>query len=100
MVVTTSIIVRIRPHQYSRLKTKLEEMRREKQHLFPGTLARYVIEKQRRPEQIEILLIWRNTSMPDDATYKLWLGEFQQAMGDVLDWETARYETGRVIMHT
>ena len=75
-------------------------MRREKRHLFPGTLARYIIEKQRQPEHIEILFIWRNKAMPDETTYNRWLSEFQQALSDVLDWETAQYDTGRVIMHT
>jgi len=75
-------------------------MRREKRHLFPGTLARYIIEKQRQSEHIEILLIWRDTAMPDEATYNQWLSEFQQSLSDVLDWETAQYDTGRVMMHT
>ena len=75
-------------------------MRREKRHLFPGTLARYIIEKQRQPEYLEIMLVWRNTAMPDEAIYHQWLGEFQQALSDVLDWETAQFDSGRVIMHT
>jgi excisionase family DNA binding protein len=96
----TYILVRIRTHQYARLMTRLEEIRREKQHLFPGTIARYIIEKQRHPEHLEILLIWRNTVMPDEETYNQWLGEFKLALSDLLDWETAQYDTGRVIMHT
>lgn len=99
-VLATSILVRIRPQQHAKLVTRLEDMRREKQHLFPGTLARYMIEKQRQPEHIEILFIWRNTAMPDEATYNHWLSEFRQALSDVLDWKTAEYDTGRVIMHT
>ena len=99
-VLATSILVRIRSHQHTKLMTRLEEIRREKQHLFPGTLARYVIEKQQHPEHIEILLIWRNTAMPDEVTYNHWLSEFQQALSDVLDWGTAQYDTGRVIIHT
>ena len=99
-VTATSILVRIRPHQRTRLVSRLEEMRREKRHLFPGTLARYIIEKQRQSEHVEILLIWRDTVMPDEVTYNRWLNEFQQALNDVLDWETAQYDTGRVIMHT
>jgi hypothetical protein len=99
-VIATSILVRIRPHQHTRLISRLEEMRREKRHLFPGTLARYIIEKQQQSEHLEILLIWRDTAMPDEATYNQWLNEFQQALSDVLDWETAQYDIGRVIMHT
>ncbi len=99
-ILATSMLVRIRSHQHAKLMTRLEEMRREKQHLFPGTIARYMIEKQRQPEHIEILLIWRNTAMPDEVIFKHWLNEFQQALSDVLDWETAQFDTGRVIMHT
>jgi excisionase family DNA binding protein len=99
-LLATSMLVQIRTHQHAKLITRLEEVRREKQHLFPGTIARYMIEKQRQPEHIEILLIWRNTAMPDEATFNRWLNEFQEALGDVLDWETAQYDTGRVIMHT
>jgi excisionase family DNA binding protein len=99
-VLATSMLVRVRTHQHAKLMTRLEEMRREKQHLFPGTIARYMIQKQRQPEHIEILLIWRNTVMPDEATFNRWLNEFQKAFSDVLDWETAQYDTGKVIMHT
>ncbi len=68
-VIATSILVRIRSHQYAKLMTKLEEIRREKHHLFSGTLARYVIEKKQHLEHLEILLIWRDTAMPEEATY-------------------------------
>jgi len=99
-VLTTSIVVRIRPNQHTRLLARLEEVRRERQHLFPGTIARYVMEKRQHPEHIEILLIWRNTAMPDEATYSQWLEELRQALSDVLDWNTAQYESGTVLMHT
>ncbi len=99
-VLTTSILVRVRTNQYVRLLARLEEMRRDRQHLFPGTLARYFIEKKGHLEHIEILLIWRSTAMPDEATYNQWLDEFRQALNDVLDWDTAQYDTGKVLMHT
>lgn len=99
-VLTTSILVRVRTNQYARLLVRLEEMRRDRQHLFPGTLARYFIEKKGHPEHIEILLIWRSTAMPDEATYNQWLDEFRQTLSDVFDWDTAQYETGKILMHT
>ena len=99
-VFATSIHVRIRTHQRAKLMTRLEEMRREKRHLFPGTLARFIVEKQWKSEYIEILLLWRDSARPDEATYNHWLGEFQRELHDVLDWETAEYDMGRVLMHT
>lgn len=100
MVCATSILVRIRTHESDRLTTRFEEIRREKQHLFSGTIARYIIEKQRYPEYVEILLIWRKTMMPDEEIYNQWLDEFKQALNDVLDWDTAQYDSGTVIIHT
>src|SRR5258708_38430291 len=99
-LLATSILVRIRTNQYNRLLARLEEMRRERQHLFPGTIARYILERERHPEHIEILLIWRSTAVPDNAIYNQWLDEFRQALSDVLDWDTAQYDTGKVIIHT
>lgn len=99
-VLTTSIVVRIRTNQHAKLLARLEEVRRDRQHLFPGTIARYVMEKRQHPEHIEILLIWRGTAMPDEATYNQWLEEFRQALSDVLEWDTAQYNNGRILMHT
>src|SRR5258706_7696188 len=95
-LLVTSIVVRIRTNQRARLLTRLEEMRRERQFLFPGTIARYVMEKRRHPEHIEILLIWRDAAMPEEATYNQWLEEFRQALSDVLEWDTAQYDSGRI----
>src|SRR5260370_9337490 len=82
-VLTTSILVRVQTNQYARLLARLEEMRRDRQHLFPGTLARYFIEKKEHPGDIEILLIWRSTAMPDEAIYNTWLDNFRQGLSDV-----------------
>src|SRR6266566_4631633 len=95
-VLTTSILVRIRPNQHARLLARLEEVRRERQHLFPGTIARYIMEKQQHPEHIEILLVWRGTAMPDESSYSQWLEKFRRALSDVLEWDTAQYESGSV----
>ena len=38
--------------------------------------------------------------MPDEATYNQWLGEFKQALSDVLDWETAQTSTKEGIIYT
>src|SRR6266702_4653412 len=62
-VLTTSILVQVRTNQYTKLLARLEEMRRERQHLFPETIARYILERGRYPEHVEILLIWRSTAI-------------------------------------
>ena len=38
--------------------------------------------------------------MPDAVSQERMLNEFREALSDVLDWDTAQYDTGKVAMHT
>ncbi len=96
----TSILVPIRAGQEKRLVPRLEEMRQAGQHIFPGTIARYIAGSEAHPSQIEIVLIWRRTVMPDEAAREQALEGFRQALADVLDWNKAQYKLGRIFMHT
>ncbi|HCI80939.1 MAG TPA: hypothetical protein DHW02_14760 [Ktedonobacter sp.] len=82
------------------LLQKLEEIRRGGKYDFPGTVARYIIGYESSPDEIEILLIWKSSVMPDETERERHLETFRKALVDVLDWETARYEHGVVYMHT
>jgi len=77
-----------------------KEFGREGEHVFPGTTARYIIWSKTHPGALEILLIWRSTTMPEEAEGAEALAKFQQALADVLDWGTAQYDNGQVLMHT
>lgn len=96
----TSISVRIRPQQEQHLQARLEETRRYGQHVFPGTIARYVVKNATIPGQVEIVLFWRSAIMPDEPAREQALEAFRHAMADVLDWHTAQYHNGVVLMHT
>jgi len=96
----TSIVVQVRAGQHDALLEKLEEIRQRGQHLFPGTVARFISEVETNPEQLEIVLVWRGTVMPKEAERERSLEVFQLALADVLDWSTAQYNNGRVLMHT
>ena len=96
----TSIIVQLRSGKQDMFLQKLEEIRKAGQHIFPGTVARYVLESETVPGQVEIALVWRNTVMPDEVEREKALDGFRQALTDVLDWNTARYNNGKVLMHT
>lgn len=96
----TSIFVQIRTGQQDNLIQKLNEIRREGRHLFPGTVARYFIKSHSIPGQIEISFIWRSSVMPNESIRKQQLEAFEQAFVDVLDWSTAQYDNGEVLMHT
>jgi excisionase family DNA binding protein len=95
VLLSTSIIVQIKDEQ--RLMQQLERIRQGNLHLFPGTIARFLIKTF--PEQLEILLIWRSTVIPNETTYSKALAEFRLALTDVLDWSTAQYNEGQVLMH-
>lgn len=96
----TSIIVQVRPGQQDALLHKLEEIRRGGQHIFPGTIVRFVVESETVPGQVEIALIWKSTVMPDEVEREKALAAFRQALADVLNWSTAQYNSGKVLMHT
>ena len=82
------------------LLQRLEEIRQRGQHNFPGTVARFIVESETIPGQLEISLVWRSTVMPSEEEREQALEAFRQALSDVLDWSTAQYSRGKVLMHT
>src|SRR5437016_578882 len=94
------ISVQLHPGQRDVLQQKLEEFRKKKHHLFPGTVARYITAGGASSERVFLLLIWRGTVLPDETTREVALKEFQHSLDDVVDWSTAQYEFGQVLMHT
>ena len=38
--------------------------------------------------------------MPEEAERAEALDQFQRALADVLDWESARYNEGQILLHT
>ncbi len=100
MLLTTSIFVAVPAHQRERLQQRLEELKQEGEYVFPGTVARYIIWSETHLGALEILLVWRSTTMPEEADRAEALDQFQRALADVLDWNTAQYNDGQVLMHT
>jgi excisionase family DNA binding protein len=100
MLLFTSIIVQIRSGRQTELMKRLEEIRQGDAYLFPGTVSRFVVRSEAFPDRVEISLIWRSTAMPGEVTRKQALADFQQALSDVLDWDTAQYNDGTVLLHT
>ncbi len=96
----TSIIVQIRPNQEKKLERLLGEIRQEGEHIFPGTVARYIATSEAHPDIIEIVLIWRSTVMPDQTERKRLLKEFQQVLNGMVDWSTAQCNHGKIFLHT
>jgi excisionase family DNA binding protein len=97
----TSISVQVKSAEGElSLRQRIEEVKRSGRHIFPGTVARYVVSSETIPRQIEIVLVWRSTVMPNELEREQALEALRQALADVLDWETAQYNNGEVLMHT
>ncbi len=94
------ISVQLLAGQRDVLQQKLEEFRRKKQHLFPGTVMRYIAACGDSPERVFLLLVWRGTVLPDEKKREETLEEFRRSLDDVVNWSTAQYEYGQVLMHT
>ena len=96
----TLISVSLKSEKSSIFEQKLEEIRHESKHLFPGTVVRSIMSSEMKPGQVIIVLVWRGTVMPNEAERKMALEGFRQELADVLDWSTAKYDEGTVLMHT
>jgi Helix-turn-helix domain len=96
----TLISVQIRTDQQEAFMQKLEEIRKSGQHIFPGSVVRSIMGSDTNPGQAIITLAWRGAVMPDEAEREEALEAFRQELSDLLDWNTAQYNTGKVFMHT
>ncbi len=50
--------------------------------------------------ELEIVLTWKNTEMPNETMRQEDLRSFQRAFADVLDWDTATYALKKILLHT
>jgi len=68
-------------------------------YAFPGTIARYIWYDHSSPERVQFFFVWRETVMPEEAKIEEMLTALRAALGETLDWATARYGTGQILMH-
>jgi hypothetical protein len=96
----TLILVQVREGQHDTLMQKLEGIRKKRQYIFPGTVMRYMAQSDTCLELIILVLVWRGTVMPEETARQEELEKFKRTLDDVLDWSTAQYSNGQVLMHT
>lgn len=96
----TVIFVRLLKGQSEEFERRLAEIRSHEKHLLPGTVARYIARGRGKPEDIQIVLIWRSTVMPPDEEREAALAALRSDLAGVLDWETAWLEESQVVLHT
>lgn len=99
-VLATEIKAQIRAGQRERLVAKIQEMQKADEHVFPGTLARYILQGDEQFSSIQILLFWKSTEIPVEAARQAQLLLFQESFADVLDWQTAQIKTTDALTYT
>jgi excisionase family DNA binding protein len=90
----------IRKGQQETFMGRLRAIRQQREHLFPGTVARYISEIDAEPGSIEIQLVWKQNEMPDEAEYEKQMQAFRETFAGVLDWDKAQSSTKTVLLHT
>lgn len=99
-VFDTLIQVHVREGQQQHFMKRVRQLYSENQHTFKGTMIRVIRQSVEHPEQVTILLVWKNNEMPDEETRQRELAAFQHDFADVLDWDTAHIEHGNVLLST
>ncbi|WP_160146277.1 helix-turn-helix domain-containing protein [Dictyobacter aurantiacus] len=94
------IHVQIRSGKEDTFFQRLDLIRQENRHTFPGTVIRSIASNTAHPEQITIILIWRGTVMPHKEDINVALEALKKDLMDELDWDTAQYTENTVLMHT
>jgi excisionase family DNA binding protein len=89
------------PEREEELRTRLRALSQEQEHLFPGTMQRYIclIEGSEVP-RVSILLIWKDTELPDESDLDHSLENFKADFFDLLDWQKARVTAAQALAHT
>ncbi|HET8843748.1 MAG TPA: hypothetical protein VFN35_19955, partial [Ktedonobacteraceae bacterium] len=95
------IVVRVRPEQGEPLKQRLLLLLKTNQHhLIAGTVARSIGHIQDQPDLIQILLMWRQQTMPAEHERAATLQALRADFADLLDWETAQSFEGPAFLST
>ncbi|HEU5380251.1 MAG TPA: helix-turn-helix domain-containing protein [Ktedonobacteraceae bacterium] len=88
------------PDKQQALREKLLALPQEQKHLFPGTMQRYISIDRGEPPCVRILLIWKDTELPDEATLEHALEVFKLDFAELLDWQSVRNIETEAIVHT
>jgi excisionase family DNA binding protein len=94
------IDIQVAPNKQAVLQAKLQAALEAQEHLFPGTMQRYIFAHSDNPNMITIQLIWKDTELPNEITLQRDLATFQAAFANELDWQTAQVTKMQALLHT
>jgi len=98
-VLTTEIQVPVRQGKQEKLLHKLAAIQDANRHTFPGTIARYLMKGDEALTCVHIMLLWKDTDMPDETKRQHDLEALQDELADVLDWENAHATTNETLLY-
>ncbi len=99
-VLSTEIRVQVRAGKQTELLEKLHAIQVANRHTFPGTIARYLIKGDEALTSVQLVLLWKDTEMPDETARQHELEALQEELAEVIDWETALLSTNEALMYT
>ena len=99
-LIATEIRVPVQAGQQARLLEVLKTLEQEDRHTFPGTVARYVMKGNEALTELQLLLLWKDTDMPDEQTRARELGALKDELAGIVDWRAAQERTNEVLLHT
>lgn len=99
-VFATEIWVPVLSGQQEHLMEKLAEIQRTNHHVFPGTIARYILRGDPELTSLYFFFVWKDTDMPDDAARQRGFEELRRELAGELDWENAHMVTNEALLHT
>lgn len=92
--------VRLRAGQGKPFEQWLKQIRLSQQHVIAGTVARYLGRSSSDPDLIQIVLLWREQSMPPESKRTAALQALRDDLAEMVDWETACMQEGPVMLNT
>ena len=98
--IVTYIQVQVRLGQEEDFKKVLWKFKQDERYFFPGTVVRYISVDDTSPLSATIQLVWKKSDMPESEAREQELAAFKRDLEDVLDWSTAYYRNGTVLLHT
>ena len=99
-VLATEIQVPVRAGQQERLIEKLAEIQETNRHTFSGTIARYLIQGNPQLTSVHLVLVWKDTEMPEASIRERELKALQAELAELLEWEHAHLSTNERLLYS
>lgn len=95
----TFIQATLKAGQSKKLAKRLEEFRAKEMYQLPGTVGRFIACGMENPDEVQIMLLWRSTVMPEESVRKEAIQALKDELSDLMDWSPSDIYS-KVLLHT